>query len=682
MRFVPLNALAILVGILASPLGAEEPQPNILLITVDTLRPDALGWVAGQNDTPAIDRLALEGFAFPAAIAPVPLTLPSHTTIHSGLLPRRHGVRDNGQIVREEIPLLAEILAQRGYQTGAFVGGFPLLRRFGLDRGFQHYDDDLTEGEEGWLERPAESMIPLALSWVRQTQSPWFLWLHFYDPHDPYDPGRAFWRPGPRGAYDGEVGEVDVAIEELVAGLGPEPRLTVFAADHGESLGEHGEGTHGYFIYDSTLQVPVIFHGQPWIPKGRSELPVRLQDIAPTILDLVGMKSAVPPDLDGTTLVPLLQGKIFSESPALLETHQPWISYGWAPLKAIRTSQWKLIVAPKAELYHLASDPKETHNLFDQKRRDARALLKDLRTLEAKPEVHSTSLDDPETLEKLSALGYLGSSRTSEEIPRGLADPKDKTDLRDLLAQGETLLRSGRFPESIDSFQKVLQKEPNNRFANLRLGMAYIKAEQLASAIPFLEKSVILDPNQAEAHYALAYALTGVQRFEEAEKSWVETIRLQPRREAAWSNLGTVLGQMNKLERAREAFQQALSLDPHNWQLQSNLGFLEQKLGHRPQALALFEKAARESKGDRFTFWPSLGLLRAGEGQLDEAMKAFENAVEGDFEYPESRFAMARILISRKIASNAKKALQEAIRLKPSLREIADQDPSLKELLD
>jgi len=335
---------------LLAPAPAISPlAPNVLLITLDTLRPDALGWVAGRNQTPALDALAREGFRFPGAVAPVPLTLPSHSSLLTGLLPRHHGVRDNGQVLPAAVPTLAERLRQRGYATAGFVSGYPLRSLFGLDRGFDRYEDSLPLGAEGWRERPAPETTALALEWLRTAREPWFLWVHYYDPHDPYTPPRAFWKPGRRGTYDGEVAAVDHAIGSLRAGLGPAKGslLTVMTADHGEALGEHGEATHGFFVYDSTLLVPLVFSFPGRVRPGESRSAARLVDVAPTILDLLGLPPLL--DTDGVSLAPTLAGRSQDLPAAYLETRQPWIAYGWAPLKAIRFRNFKLIEAPRRD---------------------------------------------------------------------------------------------------------------------------------------------------------------------------------------------------------------------------------------------------------------------------------------------------------------------------------------------
>src|SRR6185436_17519309 len=426
-------------------------QPDLVLITIDTLRPDALRWVAGKNATPAIDALAGESFTFPAAVSPVPLTLPSHVSILTGLVPRRHGVRDNGQILDRSLPTLAERLSAAGYRTGAFISGYPLRRMFGLDRGFDTYQDDLASRPDGrWQDRPASATTALALEWLRGVKKrdpdqPYFLWLHFYDPHAPYEPPERFARPGPRGAYDGEVAAVDNAIATLRRGLDEtlsRPRLLVLTADHGEGLGEHGEATHGFFVYDSTTVVPLLFHSPSRIPKGSSQAPARLVDVAPTILELLGLSPL--PETDGASLAAIWQGRPFEVAPALIESRQPFYGYGWAPLTAWRTAGAKWIEAPKPELYDLSKDAGERENLAGRDPRGEqlrRALANELR----KPKLAKTGAsDNPEVAAALRSLGYVGGATAPDaEPPAGLADPKDRLHQKQLLDLAESSIAAG-----------------------------------------------------------------------------------------------------------------------------------------------------------------------------------------------------------------------------------------------
>jgi len=553
-----------------SPSGSG--RPNVVLITIDTLRPDGLGWVAHRNATPEIDALAASGFRFPAAVSPVPLTLPSHTSIFSGWLPRHHGVRRNGDEVPHEVPLLADRLAKAGYATAAFVSGYPLRAEFGLDRGFGVYDDRLPAGRDGWLERPAEKTVDAAVAWLHAAKAPWFLWVHFYDPHDPYDPPIAFRQPGPRGRYDGEIAYVDHEVGRLARALRDrrESVLTILTADHGEAFEEHGESGHGFFIYDDTILVPLVVSWAGRVRPGESLAPARLIDVTPTVLDLVGLPAA--PAADGRTLRPLLAGATKTWAGSFVETEEPWTEFGWSPLAAWREDGWKLIRAPENELYDLRSDPGEVHNRVGSDRRQARGLAQSMAAVERGPRGNAAASDDTQAVAALRSLGYLGAGNVTSEPPPGLPDPKDKLALRALLVAGESLLKAGRVEEAIARFERVRASDPDDRFANLRSGVAWLMANQPARAIPLLERAVKLDPAQPEAQFALADAYVRTQRFSDALPHWMETVRQQPRRAGAWSNLGVTLGSMGRISEAVVALRRAVAADPADAGLHANLG--------------------------------------------------------------------------------------------------------------
>ena len=560
-------ALLVLPGLLpaAGCGGSGGPRPTaVLLITVDTLRPDALGFIGGRTQTPAVDGLAAEGYAFPAAMAPAPITLPSHTSLMSGLIPPRHGVRDNGQTVNPGVRTLAQALSEAGFATGAFVSGFPLQAMFGLDRGFDVYDDILTRGTEGWLERPAPETAEAAAVWIRSQHGPWFAWVHFYDPHDPYEPPRTFWKPGDRGAYDGEVEFTDHAIRQLLDAVPEAARpglLTVFTADHAEALGEHAERQHGYFAYQSTLAVPLIIHHPPGIETGASDAPVRLVDVAPTVVDLLGL-----PELgavDGVSIRAILVGREQALPPTYFETELPWRYFGWAPLYGIRDGDWKLVDAPRSELYDLSKDPGETVNLIDSRARRAQDLRDLLDSLDRDGDA-AEAIEDPDLLARLNALGYLG-GKDPAAIPAGdLPDPKDRIELREKLRLAEGAMRGGDLAGAVALFDEVLRVEPGNRAATLRSGIALMRLEHLARAVERLESAVELDPERSEARFALGDALMRAARPEPAARQWMELARLQPRRVEAWSNLGAALMLLERFDEAAQAFGEAAALAPND----------------------------------------------------------------------------------------------------------------------
>jgi len=590
--------------------------PSLLLITVDTLRPDALGWIGGANHTPAVDALAATGFAFPHAVSPVPLTLPAHVSLMTGRIPPAHGVRDNGQTLGAAPGTLAEILSARGYRTAAFVSGFPLKAMFGLDRGFEHYDDTMTSGVEGWVERIAPQTTLAAAAWIAEQSGPWFVWVHYYDPHDPYVPPRTFWKPGPRGAYDGEVEFTDSAIGELLASLPDDVRqqlVTVFAADHGEALGEHGESSHGYFVYDSTVTVPLIFHQPGRIPQGRSKSGASLVDVVPTVLEILGIEPAG--EFDGVSLVPTLVGTAQALPPVWIESEMPWRYFGWAPLRGVRDSEWKLIVAPRSELYDLRDDPGETRNLFDRKLEVRARLLEQLESLAVTSGPDADVRMDDEALEKLRSLGYVGVGATALPDTRELADPKDRLPQRELLLEGERAMGRGEFDAAVGLFEQVLADDPDNRAALLRGGTALLKKGDLGAARPYLVRAVEMDAERPDARFALGDALTRLGENELAAEQWSALTRLQPRRVEAWSNLGTVLRLEGLNGPAADAFERAHRIAPGNDELRRI--FAETRLASAlDEARAGRPDAARRELAAALGSDPSLSARVAAEPLL------------------------------------------------------------------
>ena len=643
-----LCAAGLLAVSAAPPAPGPGPTASVLLITVDTLRPDALGWVAGRNATPAIDRIAGEGFRFPAAVAPVPLTHPSHSAILTGLWPRRLGLRDNGQVLPKGPATLAETLRARGYATGAFVSGYPLDSAFGLDRGFDVYDDALTRGggAEGDLERPAAATAAAAASWVRKARRPWLAWVHFYDPHYPYEPPAQDRRPGPRGAYDGEVAYVDRAITELVAALpeaGPGSLLTVFTGDHGESLGEHGEGTHGFFIYESTVRVPLLVRFPGRIAPGASNAPARLVDVTPTVLDLLSH----PPlaGADGISLGPILAGRQAPAEPSYLETYQPWLSYGWSPLRAIRHRGFKLIDAPRPELYALDADPAEERNLIATEPARAGELRRLLEHAMALPAIASRTVADPDALARLRALGYTGggAAAIAEPPARGLRDPKDGHQLRDLLTEGDLLLRRGDYRTAVARFAAVLAKDPDNRFALHRSGLALLKHGDLPRAIARLRRAAQLDPDQPEVRAALAEALGRSGQHAAAVEQWQEAARIQPGRAEFWASLGSALGRNGKPAEAVAALAHAVELDPRNAPLLARLAFAEHGAGRLEDAARHLRAAADATPSGQFRHSGALGLILLQAGRRDEARIWLARSQSTEPEFQEARRALSNL---------------------------------------
>ncbi len=665
------------------PLQAQSSQapPNVLVITVDTLRPDALGWVAGQNDTPALDRLAEEGFRFPSAVSPIPLTLPSHISIFSGLIPRRHGVRDNGKILDPSPALLAETLRAQGYQTAAFVSGYPLKGIFGLERGFDHYDDAVSEGEGAWLERRADATTDAVLAWAtNHTEKPWLLWVHYYDPHLPYEPPPELARDGRRGTYDGEVAFVDQAVQRLRSELdGHGPTLTVFTADHGESLGEHGEGSHGFFIYDSTVLVPLVIHFPGQVTPGESAAAARLVDITPTILDLLG--HSPPSEIDGVSLVPTLSGAEQDIPPAYVETRQPWTSYGWAPLRSVRHDAWKLIAAPKPELYDLGQDPGETENLLTEARSRARDLKNKLDAIETLPAATASESGDPETLKALRALGYVGAGSGNDEPGPGLPDPKDRIALREILTEADDLLRRGNPRAALQKFNEVLAEEKENRFAVSRSGEALLRMGAFDAAIQRLQQGAKLDPERPEIRALLAEALMRANRAADAVPQYMELIRLQPGEAGAWSNLGAALGKSGQGEKAVEAYTKAAELEPDQPDRLTRLAFAHHAAGQTELCVERLMEVDKLVGAENFAHSGALGILLAKLGRKEPARQYLARSRPQEGDYAQARWQLALLEVEAGRPDAARKALFEATVKAPQLKAAAAADPRLRDLL-
>ena len=665
---------------LAAPVTEPPPRPSVLLVTVDTLRPDALGFVAGRNATPSFDALARAGFAFPHAVSPVPLTLPSHASIMTGVVPRRHGVRDNGQPLPARLPTLAERLRDEGYATAAFVSGFPLQRVFGLDRGFARYDDALPQGREGWTERKADETTRKALAFLATARRPFFLWVHYYDPHDPYEPPRAFWRGGARGSYDGEVAFVDHYVGELLAGARARAPnlLTVMTADHGEALGEHGEVTHGYYVYDSTLLVPLVFSWPGRLRPGSSPRAPRILDVAPTVLDLLGLPAL--PDTDGVSLRAALEGRPWTPAPAYLETVLPWTYFGWAPLSAVRDERFKLIEAPRPELYDLAADPGETRSLDPGTHPEAARLRPALGAFEARGAARATAVADPEVLERLRALGYVGSGAAAEqEPPRGLPDPKDRVHLRTKLSDAEALLRGGDAQRALALFEAVRREDPGNRSASLRAGVALLRLGRAAEAADRLREAVRLDPGRAEARFALGDALLRAGRTAESIEHWMELTRLQPRRYEAWFNLGLALLQSGKPAAAVTALESALALAPEGGAALVALARAETTAGRHADAVTHL-RAAERLQGAAFASHGLLGLALSRRGETRAASDRLRRSDAAEPDYADARWELARILAKAGDAAGARVALREALGARPELRDRIAAEPLLAPL--
>jgi len=641
--------LASAAGCSTAPSSPSRTARNILLITIDTLRADRVGiYGAASVQTPNIDRLAREGAWALHSTVPVPLTRPSHVSIFTGLYPAEHGIRDNvSPALRGDVPLLAEQLDARGKATAAFVSSVVLSRQSGLARGFDHYSDRFEIGEDdarflNTIQKRGDETTAEAIRWIKETgvragAAGFFLWVHLYDPHDPYEPPGRFAVQYADRPYDGEVAWSDELVGRLSAALREagvaDDTLTIVTSDHGEGLGEHDEDVHGYFIYETTLRVPLVVHG-PGVKAGtRLTAVTRSVDLFPTILDMAGVAEGIP-RTSGRSLRAALAGAPLEEEPAFAESLVPLVHFGWSDLRAVRDGRWKYILAPRPELYDLDRDPGEQRNLADAEPARARALRAGLEQ-QLRREQTTARTDaaaaavPPDLLEQLGALGYVSPGGPSDARAAG-ADPKDKIDeyktLNTLMRQGMLALRGGRPAESVEHFQslarrgissfevhyylgrsygalrrwkdaaaeyeKAVERLPAYGPAWRALGQARVALRDYRGAAAAFEKLAAAAPRDALARVQLGEAYRDLGRTADAVRMMREALDIDPGPASYWNSLGMVLGGDNRLPEAEEAFREASRRDPQNPQYAYNRALALQRIGRRDEALGEFRRAA------------------------------------------------------------------------------------------
>ena len=609
-------------------LFGSRPRPNVLLVTIDTLRADRLGCYGyGAAATPVLDALAARGVRFTTAVAHAPLTAPSHASILTGLLPLGHGVRDNGTFVLPPSPTtLAEVFRDAGYRTAAFVSGFPLDHRYGFARGFETYDDRLLRGRDSrrasYVERPAAAATRQAVDWIRAARAPWFVWVHYFDPHAPYEPPGDLAVRFAGSPYDGEIASVDRELGRLLAATekGPSSTVVLVTSDHGESLGEHGEATHGVFVYDSTLRVPWIMAG-PGISRGRvSAVVARGIDVAPTLLDYAGLR--VPRGMQGRPLRPAAEGREMEDAPAYAESLFCRLNLGWAELHAWRTARWKLVEAPRPELYDLDTDPGEGHDVSTAHADEAQALRSGLRrALEAHPPDASTVPTD-EARERLRALGYVGGTAPARPTGR---DPKDGIALVERLERG--LAEARAHPAlAVEELSAFLAAEPDAPLARRYRAIAFQSAGRYTDAVADIRALEARGPLSLEDLTVLAESLRLGGRHEEALAALDRAAALDPRAPEPALLRGRTLRAMGRSEEAAPRFRQALALDPASAEARRGLGELALERGANEEAASLLESNVSADPTD-VPALVKLGVARMRADRVNEALALFERAV-------------------------------------------------------
>jgi choline-sulfatase len=653
----------------------------VLLVTLDTTRADHLEpYGATDVKTPTLARLAADGILFEHATSVAPITLVAHTSIHTGLDPPRHGVRNNGlHYVPPEVTTLAEILKAEGFRTAAFVSAAVLEKHYGLDQGFETYDDDLSAGRERHprmvADRPAGATVAAAKKWLDALPAgePFFLWVHFYDPHAAYSPPPPFRDQYKDRLYDGEIAYMDSQLGELLA----HPRLTgdrapivIALGDHGESLGEHGEQTHAILPYEATLHVPWIMK-VPGGPAGlRVDTVVSQVDLMPSVLDL--LKLPVPDGLSGHSLLPLLEGHDSAPDRYLYsETYLPFYTYGWAKLRAFRHGHWKFVSAPSPELYDIERDPRELSNVIAQepgRAHDLHAALDDyLRSVKDSEKEAHIDLDS-ERIEALRSLGYLA---VGSEPPRAASqrpDPKDMVAVHVGLETSRQLLDRHLYDEAIARLKLVLDRDPANLAALLDLATAYQRKNRIEDAARTAEQALKLDPKYVRIYALLAELEVRRGKSENALKLLDEGLRLDPRYDDAVIQKAMLLAQLRRGGEAKELLVRALAREPDQTRLNAAYAdVVEVPAGD----LAAGERRLRAVVArDPYLLlaWRSLGEVCERAQRPEDAITAYQEGLKRQPDDADLHGRLGLLLARKGSDPRAYSHLTEAIRLSEVFR--------------
>lgn len=658
-----------------------SPQMNILFITLDTTRADRLGcYGAAGVATPTLDGLAACGVLFERAYAPAPLTLPSHASMFTGLYPPEHGLQTNGRgRLATPLPVLAEMLAARGYETAAFVASFVLNRKFGLDRGFQTYDDDLSGADLNddalhW-QRDGQVVVDRALEWMtreRTSARPFLCWVHLYDPHFPYlthaeefgDRFRA--RP-----YDAELAHVDRQLKRLTDHLASagllENTLIVVAGDHGEGLGEHVERTHGYTLYNATQHVPLIFvmPGKNAFT-GRVAAPVSLVDLCPTLLEILHLKA--PRRLSGRSLRPALHGQRIEPRSCYAATDDPFLQNGWSPLRSLTTDTWKYIRTTKPELYRLSDDPHETRNLATEQPGQLQAMEQALSEMEQSME-RSAAADvqlSPEERRALTSLGYAGGGTTGKlpEAGHNLTDVKDMLRHDAAVADALELRHQGKTQEAIDKLRSVVNSVPKHLDAHLFLGEALADGGETAAAAAEYQAALKNKPDSSKAHAHLAGLYAQQERFEQAIEHYREALQTDPDGVETHYNLGLALSRLGRLAEAESELRIAIDLGRQFAAAHIALGNLQVQQGRTHDAAVSYARAV-ELDPRSVNARVNLGTVLAGQNQYDRALVQLAEAVRLAPDHFEARFNLGLLYSRQGRFPEAIPHLTAAVRLQP-----------------
>jgi arylsulfatase A-like enzyme/tetratricopeptide (TPR) repeat protein len=678
----PADPAAVVRGLWAA--NAVE-RPNVVLVTLDTVRADHLGCYGHPRSTsPNVDALAGRGVLFSQAATVAPLTLPAHASMLTGMYPTHHGVRVNGNTaVGQSQRTLAEVLHDRGYATGAFIAGFVLDGRWGLNQGFDVYDDrfDLNRYEHvdlGSVQRPGNVVMDAALAWLAaHEQGSFFAWIHLYDAHAPYEPPEPFASQyaglGLAGLYDGEIAFADAQVGRCVSWLRENgldrKTVVVVVGDHGEGLGSHGEGNHGYFVYDYALRVPLVVATPLAALQGvRVESQVSIVDVFPTVLALAGFD--VPGTVHGRSLVPAMLGRPLAEGYAYAESMTPSLQFGWSPLQTLRTSRYKLIQAPRPELYDLSVDPGEQTNVAARQPLVLEELAARLDRLVAEtsrdaPEPATADLD-MDTVERLAALGYIGApTRSGAAATKGpLADPKDKLRVFSIVQQAGELISRSEHRDAARILEDALREDPKMPQARLMLAGSYAELERTREAREQFDVVLREDPTSVQALVGVASLLMREGRGDDVIALCERTLSLDPRNMQAHAFIGEVHAGRGRPAEALPHFEEAVAIQPKLTRNRLNLASSLIELAQYARAQELLEAIVADTPRFPLARY-NLGLLYEEQGRLAEARAAYAAEVAAYPQQFKARFNLGKVLFALGDRAGAVEQMREVTRVAP-----------------
>jgi arylsulfatase A-like enzyme/Tfp pilus assembly protein PilF len=628
------------------PAGVRPAALNLLLITLDTTRADRIH-AYGFNgvETPNFDRLAAEGVLFERAFAPAPLTLPAHSSIFTGKFPPAHGVRDNGGFFLDERETtLAERLRAQGFTTGGFVGAYVLDHKWGVAQGFQTYFDDFDLNKYqslslGSVDRPGNEVADKALAWLEKVSgSRFFGWVHFYDAHSPYSPPEPFKTRYDGHPYLGEIAFVDSQVGRLLAFLDQHDlfknTVVVVMADHGESLGEHGEATHGFFVYQSTTHVPLVIRAPYSVMHGRRVADtVRSIDVLPTALELLGVPLA--DRLEGRSVVPLMTGAAKELGlGAYSEAIYPRFHFGWSDLRALTSGRYKYIAAPRPELYDLDRDPAETTNIYTERQGLGDRMNQELLALERRMSAGATPPQaavevDPDARGRLAALGYVGTFVSAAATDRaGLADPKDKITLFNLMTQArETARHDKESDEGLRALARVVEEDPHVIDAWFMLGNEYYRRHEYERAITQYKRALDLKPDYDLVVINMANAYRAMGRDRDAMVGYRRFMELEPKNAQIRYEAAQIMIDNGELDAAHAELVHALELEPKLAAARNALGVIALKHGDTVSAESEIRAAIAEKADVRLAHF-NLALLAEQQGDFQRAIAEYRKEIE------------------------------------------------------